>query len=388
MTFSPNKLLIEQCRLYDQPEQASYYDILIEGESIRLIDKKIDPPAGISKINAEGKIAFPGFIDVHIHGAGGADVLDGTDESLETICRTLAATGTTSFLGTTFVSPDSDNDHLIRAGEFSKQNHEGAELLGLHLEGPFINKKQKGGIQEKFIWPYTPEKLDKIFEWTRNALKMMTIAPELPGSHEAIQELKHRGVIAAFAHSDADYQETLSGIQAGINHVTHLFNAMRPIHHREPGPLPALFEHPEITAQIIGDGVHVHPKMVKFARDILGSDRCIGVTDGIKALGLPDGQYMLDNREFVSKDGTARLLDGSLIGSTMELRRIALNFMRYTGCSLKSAIDTVAINPARLLGLEDRKGSLEPGKDADIILLNPDDYSVHTTLVRGRQVYP
>lgn len=378
-------LLIKNCRLYNSSPDVKPVDIFIEGKTISSITCGEDRH-GVDQIDAGGRVAVPGFIDVHIQGAGGADILDGTEEALQTISETLAKTGTTGFLGTTVVKPEENNAHLKFGKNFVGQGLQGAIMLGFHLEGPFINVKKKGGLSEKCIYDSSPEKLDEILGITGNTLKMMTIAPELPGNLNIIKSLVNNDVIAAFAHSDATYEETIRGFEAGINHVTHLFNAMPPLHHRNPGPLTAIFEHNEITAQIISDGHHIHPHIINLIYRIIGGDRCICITDGVQGMGLPEGRYIYNGKEYESNNGAARYLDGTLIGSTMTLGNIAVKFMEFTGCSFETAINTVTGIPAKLLGIDDKKGSLESGKDADIVLLDS-DYSVWSTFVEGTQVY-
>lgn len=379
-------LLIKNCRLYNSASDSPPVNILIEGSVVKSINPQ-NVEEGVNIVDAGGRIATPGHIEVHIHGAGGADMLDGTQEAIGTISRTLASTGTTGFLGTTFITPDDDSRHLRQTRDFVGKNMGGARLLGYHLEGPYVNVKKKGGMTPDTIYPAEPGGLEEILEITGDALKMMTIAPELPGHLDIIRELVRNNIIAAFAHSDADYEETIQGFEAGINHVTHLFNAMRPLHHREPGPLAAIFENSDITAQIISDGHHVHRRVVDLAYKLLGPERCICITDGIQGLGLPEGRYYFNQSDYESKGGVARRLDGTLIGTTMSLCRIAVNFMKFTRCSLETAFDSVTKKPAKLLGIDDRKGSIEAGKDADIVLLDSEDYSVWATFIEGEPVY-
>ena len=212
--------------------------------------------------------------------------------------------------------------------------------MGFHLEGPFINEKKKGGLDPASIYPASPEKLEEILEVTGDTLKMMTIAPELEGNLQIISELRKNNIIAAFAHSDANYAETKQGFEAGINHVTHIFNAMRSIHHREPGPIPAIFENENITVQIISDGHHINPAIVKMIYHIIGAERCVCITDGMQGIGLPEGKYIYNGREYISKDGAAKYSDGTLIGSTMSLLEIVFKFKEFTGCSLEEAVNS------------------------------------------------
>jgi N-acetylglucosamine-6-phosphate deacetylase len=218
-------------------------------------------------------------------------------------------------------------------------------------------------------------------------LKMMTIAPELPDGRQIIQRLVNSKVIASFGHSNATYEQTLDGFNAGISHVTHLFNVMPSVHHRSPGPLIAIFQTKHITTQLICDGVHIHPAVLKFAFETLGPKRIIPITDGMRALGLGDGKYLYNGIEYESTNGTARYKDGTLIGAALGLNQLLKRFITFTDCPFDVAIRTITQNPAGLLGLEDKKGSIAPGKDADLVLLDP-DCSIHTTIVAGKIVFP
>jgi len=215
---------------------------------------------------------------------------------------------------------------------------------------------------------------------------MMTIAPELPGSTGLIRTLADSGVIASLGHSNATYDQAVQGFDAGITHVTHLFNAMPSLHHREPGPLGAILERPEITCQVISDGVHIHPSVVRLAYNALGPRRLIPITDGMQAMGLPDGRYVYNGIPYESKDGTARYEDQTLIGTALGLNQMLARLMRFTRCGRATAIQTATQNPAHMLGLGKTKGTLAPGKDADLVLFRP-DLSVYATIVSGRVVY-
>jgi len=363
----PERLLITNCRLFDRPAEKKTISILMENGIISRIGQ-IKVPAGFDNIlDAGGRIVAPGFIDVHIQGAGGADILDGTAEGLRVISETCVRFGTTSFLGTTVFKPNGENRHISLAGQYVNSDIGGARLLGFHLEGPFISLKKKGMIQPDSICPPSVEVLDRLLDTTAGHLKLMTIAPELPGSLEIIRALVDSDITASFGHSSATYEETLAGFEAGISHVTHLFNAMTPLHHRSPGPLAAIFETKKITAQVIADGVHIHPSVLKLAFKTLGAARTILITDGMQALGLADGKYIYNGVEYTAKEGAARYKDGTLIGTTLGLSQ-----------QLR--------NPAKLLGIEQRKGYVGVGKDADLVVLEK-DCSVHTTIVAGRIVY-
>ena len=378
------KRIIKNCRLFDATDETT--TIVIENGIIAQIGQTKGDAGCKNVLDAQGKIIAPGFIDVHIQGAGGADVLDGTTEALQAISNTCARFGVTGFLATTVFKPGRDNRHLACAAEAVGQDLGGADLLGIHLEGPFISLQKRGMIQPDCICPPAERVLDEIQAITADHLKMMTIAPELPGSLAIVRSLVALGTIASFAHSSAGYEQTLEGFGAGISHVTHLFNAMMSIHHRAPGPLMAIFETPSVTAQLITDGVHVHPAVLSHTFRTLGPQRTIVITDGMQAIGLGDGHFIYNGIEYESRDGTARYKDGTLIGTAMGLNQMLARFMTFTGCPLAVAIRTVTENPAKLLGLEASKGSIAPGKDADLVLLE-DDLSVSETILAGRTVF-
>ncbi|MBL1212054.1 MAG: N-acetylglucosamine-6-phosphate deacetylase [Ignavibacteriae bacterium] len=381
--------VIKNCYLYSDSKKQKLSNILIEDGIIKSIDstnENINDDRAV-QIDAENKVVIPGLIDVHIQGAGGADILDNGEEALITISKTLAETGTTSYLGTTVVKPEEDNRHLRLAESYFNKKVMGAELIGIHLEGPFINPIKKGGLNPAGIYEAGMHGgLEGILDAAGDSLKMMTIAPELEGNEKIIKDLREKNIIAAFAHSDADYEQTKLGFKMGINHVTHLYNAMRTMTHREPGPIPAIFEEENIPVQIISDGHHINGAMVNLAYRNIGIDRCICITDGMHGIGLPEGKYLYNGREYISKDGAAKYLDGTLIGSTMSLLNIALKFMQFTNCSFEDAINSVTINPAKLLGLDDKKGNIKTGADADLVILN-EDYTVDKTIVHGEVVY-
>ncbi len=270
-----------------------------------------------SLVDAEGRTVVPGFIDVHVQGAGGADVLDGTAEALATISRACCRFGVCGFLATTVYRPGGDNSHLAGVRRAMNMDLGGARLLGAHLEGPFISRAKRGMILPECICDPSPLVMDDIERLSGDSLRMMTIAPELTGSLEIIRRLADSGVIASFGHSSASYEQALKGIEAGITHVTHLFNAMPSLHHRSPGPLLAIFKADGPTVQIIPDGVHLHHRVIKFAYELLGADRCVTITDGLQAMGLPEGRYVYNGIEYESKGGSARYHDGTLIGTTL-----------------------------------------------------------------------
>lgn len=377
-------LLLANCRLYTAAVDAAPVDVLLRDGIIAEIGGSA-PGDDVPILDAAGRTLAPGLIDLHVHGAGGADLMDGTPDALRTISRTLARLGTTAFLGTTFATPWDGSHHLGVAAETVGLRGGGAVMLGLHLEGPFIHPERRGGIPLSAVHAFSEDALQTLLDTCAGTLRMMTIAPEMEGGRRAVDALTSRAVIASFGHSTASYEETREGIAAGITHCTHLFNAMPGLHHREPGPLVALHESGTVTVQLISDGVHLSPPVVRFARAIFG-ERALCVTDGMRTAGLPEGRYRFGERDFESRDGAARYMDGTLIGTSLSLLEVAVRFARYTGSSLAEAIAAASLAPARVLGLGDRKGSVEVGKDADLILLD-DAPELWATIVGGELVY-
>jgi N-acetylglucosamine-6-phosphate deacetylase len=380
------KLLITNCRLFDAPDDKQTTSILIENGTITQIGQINSSADCNNTLDAQGRIIAPGFIDIHIQGAGGADILDATPDALKAISQTCARFGTTGFLATTVFKPKQENQHLTLAAEHVGRDLGGANLLGIHLEGPFISREKKGMILPECICPPSLQVLDQILNITNGHLKIMTIAPELSHNIPIIKRLVDSKIIASFGHSSATYQKTLDGFDAGVSHVTHLFNAMPSFHHRAPGPLVAIFQTKHVTTQLIADGVHIHPAVLKFAFEALGPNRIIPITDGMQALGLGDGKFIYNGIDYESRNGTARYKDGTLIGTALGLSQLLEKLIAFTDCPGDVAIKTVTQNPAGLLGLQGKKGTIAPGKDADLVLLDH-DHSVHTTIVSGKVVF-
>jgi len=379
------KVIVKNARIVN-PLSETYGSIEIENGIVRAVGQVDDSDAGEMGIDAEGRLALPGFIDVHIQGAGGSDVLDAEADALNRISRVCTRFGVTGFLATTIYRPNGENKHIPNVAECAKKDVEGAQILGIHIEGPFISKERRGMIHPSAVADPSISLFEKILEESQGELRMMTIAPELCGASSIIDRMLANRIIPSFGHSSANYEQALDAFKMGVSHVTHLFNAMQPMHHRSPGPIPAILESTHVTAQIISDGIHIHPAMIRLVANNLNEERCMTITDGVRALGLPDGVYEYDEREFTASGGVARYYDGTLVGTTLGMNELGKRFLNFTGWGLKALVRITSWNPAKLLGLEKSKGTIETGKDGDIVILN-NDLSVWMTLVKGRVVY-
>jgi len=331
---------------------------------------------------------IPGFIDLHIHGAYGKDVMDGDFAALETISESLAREGTTSFLATTMTAkPEEIEKVLLNVRNYIQQQQsvKGAEVLGVHLEGPFLSPKKVGAQRADLI---LEPNIDYLKQWQKksdNVIKLVTIAPELPNSLEFIKFLRQQNIVASIGHTDATYAETNAAIEAGCSHVTHLFNAMRGIHHREPGVATAALLSDKVSAELIADGIHLHPAILQLAIQVKNNDKIILVTDSMRAKCLPDGEYDLGGQSVAVKQGVARLTDGTLAGGTLKMATAIKNMLQFTDCQLSDVIRFAAENPAKALNIFSHKGSIAERKDADIVVLD-EQFNVVLTVCGGRVV--
>lgn len=372
-------VLLKNCRTGVTSKQVQ---ILVKDGRIKRIARKIKA-AGVPVLDCRGNIAVPGFIDVHVHGAGGADIFDGTQNAFRKISKTLAATGMTSYLATTALIPGKNQRHLLAVAEYMKNgNDEGAKILGTHLEGPFINIKKKGMIRPDGIMRPSLKIMKMIEKASKGTLRMMTVAPELKGALSLIKKLKKSGVIVSVGHTLADYEETKAGIKAGISHSTHLFNAMPSLHHRAPGVLGAAADDKSVTVQVIPDGVHIHPSVLRLIYKIFGADRICLITDGISPIGLGEGDYVYHGVKFKNIKGTCYYRDGTLIGTALPLNEAAKRMQDFTGAAFDEVIRMLSTVPAKVLGLKN-KGALKPGKDADLAVID-ENFKVYAVVIGGK----
>jgi N-acetylglucosamine-6-phosphate deacetylase len=342
---------------------------------------------GAEIIEAQDKFVVPGYVDIHVHGGGGSDVMDGEYEAISQIAITHSRFGTTSFLLTTMTT---SKDKIIRSlrsiCEAVKKGTAGAEILGVNLEGPYINPEKKGAQREIDIREPSIEEFIELNKASGNLIRLVTIAPEMPGAIELIKYLYKQGIIASVGHSNATYVQTQAGIQAGLSHATHTFNAMRELHHREPGVVGAALTSPELTVEMIADGIHIHPVVMKILIQAKENEKIVLITDAMRAAGMSEGVYELGGQEVAVTKGQARLKDGTLAGSILTMDKAVKNLVAKLDISLPKAIQMASFNPAKSIGIDDKKGSLEPGKDADIVILNK-RLEVELTMVAGKVIY-
>ncbi|MFI2290100.1 N-acetylglucosamine-6-phosphate deacetylase [Streptomyces niveus] len=336
-----------------------------------------------SVLDLTGHWVVPGFVDMHNHGGGGASFTSGgVDEVLKGV-RTHREHGTTTLVASTVTG---EMDFLAQRAGFLSELVEQGDLAGIHFEGPFISPCRKGAHSEALLRDPDPAEVRKLLDAARGTARMVTLATELPGGIDSVRLLVEHGVIAAIGHTDATYEQTVEAIDAGATVATHLFNAMPPLGHRAPGPIAALLEDERVTVELINDGTHLHPAALELAFHRAGAGRVAFITDAMDAAGFGDGVYQLGPLEVEVKDGVARLaVGGSIAGSTLTLDTAFKRAATIDRLPVTDIVRAISANPAKLLGVYDRVGSLEPGKDADLVILDA-DFAIAGVLRRGEWV--
>ncbi len=360
-------------------------DVLIEGGTIVAVGPGV--AEGVrERLAADGMLVAPGFVDVHVHGGAGHDAMDGTREAIEGMARYFATKGVTSFCPTTLTQAPEAIMASVRAIHDCQQRpiEGGAQPLGVHLEGPCIEAGKKGAQPGEHI--RTAAALDYEGIFSLGNIRLITLAPEIEENRPLIAFARRRGAAAVVGHSAATYEQMVEAVGLGINHATHTFNQMEGIHHRQPGTAGAVLLLEEIYAEFIADGIHLHPAIVDMVVRLKGPERAVMITDAIRGAGMPDGEYELGGQKIVVKQGAVRLTDGTLAGSALTMDAAVRNVRAFTGRPLAECLQMATLTPARSIGVAHRKGSLEPGKDADIVILSP-DLEVQATMVMGEVVY-
>ena len=369
-------LLIHAGRALTPTTEIHDAGILIREGTIEAIGPRsgMTLPAGAQEIRAADQTAIPGFIDMHIHGAGGHDVMEGTGEALRSITRKVSEYGTTSLVATTVTA---STDETLRAIEgitgYIARQHETdesrAEVLGIHFEGPFISRERRGVHPAEWIQLPSAETLSRFLKAAAGNARILTIAPEVLGAAPCIDAAREAGLVVSIGHTNATYEQARAAMARGAHSATHVYNAMRPFSHRDPGVIGAVLTTPEVNAELIADGVHVEEAAMKLLLLAKGAEHVTLVSDGLSATGMPDGKYMLGGFEVTVSGGVCRNAEGTLAGSTLTLDRALRNIVAL-GISVPNAVRMLTLNPATLLGIEFKKGSLRVGADADVLLLN------------------
>jgi N-acetylglucosamine-6-phosphate deacetylase len=338
----------------------------------------ISIPVGARVTDFGDGILAPGMIDIHIHGAAGHDVMEGTSESLAAIERLMLRHGVTSYCPTTVTAPMNETLHSLEALAHEMQRNEAngspdptrARPLGVHLEGPFLSHARRGVHPPFHLQPASQEIFNQMWDAAGGRIRMLTIAPELEGALDLIAHASIRGVSVSIGHSNADLAQARSGVVAGARHATHTFNAMRRFGHRDPGLLGAILTDDAITADIIADGIHVSPDVVALFVRSKGPAGAVLITDSISATGMPDGTYRLGSFEVLVRDGRCDS-HGKLAGSVLTMDRALRNTMQFAKMSFQDCLRMATLNPARVLGIEHCKGVLRAGADADVVVFSP-----------------
>lgn len=358
-------------------------DALVYDDRILGVVREEDLGESVERVDARKLWICPGFVELHVHGARGADTMDATPEALATMAHSLGAAGVTSFLATTMTMPtprilaalDAVRDAMARRPR-------GARILGVHLEGPFINPAHKGAQDAAHV--LVPD--SDFVRAHRDVIRIVTLAPERDQGFACLDALRDSGVVLSMGHSGAMFEEALEGVRHGIRHATHLFNGMPVFHHRRPGPVGAALVSDDITCELIADGVHVHPGLYTLVYRAKGPHRLVLVSDAMRGGGMGEGTWDLGGQIVTVRGDEARLPDGTIAGSVLTLDRALRNFRNATGLSWEQAMPLVSGNAARVLGLDHRLGRIAPGYAADLVLLD-DDGIVRRTLVAGETVY-
>jgi N-acetylglucosamine-6-phosphate deacetylase len=382
------KTVITAAQLLTPTETIEQPIMIVEDERIAALGSReqLTIPSGARHHDFPGKILAPGFIDIHIHGGSGHDVMELNPSALATIERGMFKHGVTSYLPTTVTAPLADTlrslEHLGKAIRRSDSAPGRPRPLGVHLEGPFISHARRGVHPPSNLLLPSPHLLRQLYDASGGTISMLTIAPELDGAVPTIAEGIRLNIHASLGHSNATFAEADAGIDAGARHATHTFNAMRPLDHRDPGILGAVLSDDRVTADLIADGLHVAPEVIKLFLRAKGIDRSVLITDAISATGMPDGTYKLGGFEVEVKGGRCDL-DGKLAGSVLTLDRAVRNVMRFVPLALADAIRLVTSNPARLLGIDGQRGTLATYRVADVVVLAPSG-EVVATMAAGR----
>ncbi|SKC35757.1 N-acetylglucosamine-6-phosphate deacetylase [Maledivibacter halophilus] len=383
------RTLVKNSRIITPYEIKVGYSLVVEDDKIEdmIKNENIDESVFDKVIDLKGKYLSSGFIDIHNHGNYGHDAMEGTYDALESMGNYHIKNGVTGYLATTMTNSTENTIRAIKnvASYIHEKNKEGSKVLGLYLEGPYFSQEKKGAQPPEYIKAPDIEELEMLLKEGKDTVKVVAIAPELKNAKEAIRYLKKQGITISAGHTNANYQEAMKGIERGITQATHLYNGMRGFSHREPGVLGAVLTDERVACEMICDGIHIHKAAMNMAVKLKGKDKIILISDAMMAAGLKDGKYQLGGQDVFVKDREARLESGALAGSTLTLNKAVYNMVHLVGVSLNEAVQMASLNPAKAIGIDNYKGSIEIGKDADIIAFN-ENLDVSFVMVEGHVI--
>jgi N-acetylglucosamine-6-phosphate deacetylase len=362
--------------------------IVIQDNKIYELGKSADIkiPKDANVIDCSGKTITPGFVDLLVHGGGGYAFAGGDPVSIEKVARYFLEHGSTTMLASLYARPEELLLSDIRKLADYIIAHPESNIKGIHMEGPYLNKELKGAMNESYLWKPTVESWNKMWEASRGLIRLMSIAPELPGAIEVMREASFRNVVLSIGHSMANYDEIELAIDNGAAHVTHMFNAMKPFHHRKPGVILGALLRNELKIELIADTLHVHPAVMEFLLKVKGANGIIAVSDSIRAGGMHEGEYDFADQKVFMKDSKAILKDGTLAGSTLTLNKAVKNLVQTANAKLTDAVRMAGLNGAKVINLEHSKGVISSGRIADIVVMD-DEYEVDMTIQNGKIVY-
>ncbi len=348
--------------------------------------KDIEIPDNTEVIDVSGRMVCPGFVDLLVHGGAGYGFADDVDDSITKVSNYFLKHGSTTVLASLFAKPEelllADLERVANYIE----NNPNSNIYGIHMEGPYLNKALKGAMNESYLWKPSVESWKKMWKASKGYIKIMTIAPELPGAVEVMREAAGEGVVLSIGHSMANYDEIEIAIDNGAAHVTHMFNAMRPFHHRNPGVILGGLLRNELKIELIADTLHVHPAVMELLLKLKGASGIVLVSDSIRAGGMHEGEYEFADQKVIMKNKRAYLVDGTLAGSTLTLNVAIKNLVETANAKLTEAIRMASLNGAKVIDIDHKKGILAVGKDADIVILN-ESFEVETTILQGKIAY-
>ncbi len=372
--------IITNAKIFDENGKFKDADLILQDGKIAQI-APIGSLGEKATLDAQGKYVLPGFIDIHIHGCAGSDFCDAEEQAVETMAAYLCSVGVTSFCGTTM---SYDEDTLAKVMDNSNKFvnvHTGKAVhRGVNMEGPFINKAKKGAQSEKNIYSPDIGMFERLYERSGKTIKLVDIAPEEENAIEFISAASKKCRVS-IAHTGANYDESSAAFEHGASHVTHLYNAMPPHSHREPGVIGAAFDNASYV-EIISDGIHLHPSIVRSTFAMFGKDRVCLISDSMRACGMPNGEYTLGGLKVIMKDGKATLVDGTIAGSATNLFECTRRAVKF-GVPLESAVCAATINPAKAVGIFDKVGSITQGKEADIVIVD-EQLNLYNVFVGGK----